>query len=124
MSRRITTSRAALALAVAVATDLLQLPLVLAGLAALVSGAGVVGDLPIEALDVAIDAVTALLMYLLLGFHWLLLPTAAIELLPGIAAAPTWTACVLIVVWRSRRGAGPDVPHVEASERAGHRPAP
>jgi hypothetical protein len=43
----------------------------------------------------------------LLGFHWMLLPTILLEGLPLVAAAPTWTACVLFVLWRRRDGARP-----------------
>lgn len=33
----------------------------------------------------------------LLGFHWAFLPTLAVEAIPGLDLAPTWTAAVLLV---------------------------
>lgn len=93
---RVTASRARLAFAIAVVVDAIQLPL--QG----VSMTGI-GTLPAEAIDLAIDAATALIITRLIGFHWVLLPTLAIELIPFIDLAPTWVACVSYVIARRKR---------------------
>ncbi len=38
-----------------------------------------------------------------LGFHWLLLPTFALELVPALDDLPTWTACVIAVIALRKR---------------------
>ena len=48
-------------------------------------------------LDVAVGAV----MVALLGWHWAFLPAFALELLPGVDLAPTWTIAVFFVTRRS-----------------------
>lgn len=75
------------AFAVAVATDAAQLAL-----------GWWVAD---EALDLAAMALTIWL----LGFHVLLLPTFAIELIPVADMLPTWTGCVGLVVAHRRQQA-------------------
>lgn len=45
--------------------------------------------------DDALDAVIALVLLLTLGFRWRLLFSLLIELTPGAALFPTWTAVVL-----------------------------
>jgi hypothetical protein len=47
--------------------------------------------------DDALDAVVALLLAVALGWRWRLLAALAIELVPGVAVFPTWTAFVLTV---------------------------
>jgi hypothetical protein len=91
------------ALSVAVAADVLQLPLMLALVASAGSVVGVVAAIPIEAVDIVVDVITACVTTWLIGFHWALLPTVFLEAVPGLAAAPTWTGCVLFVIWRRRR---------------------
>ena len=59
-------------------------------------------DEALEALDTAIDIATAFVVNSLLGFHWTLLPTCALEMVPGVDALPTWTACVAYVAWRRK----------------------
>ena len=94
------------AVCVALAADVIQLPLMLAFVASAGSIVGLGAALPIEAVDVAVDVVTACVTAWLLGFHWVLLPTVFLEAVPGLAVAPTWTGCVLFVIWRRRREAG------------------
>lgn len=53
--------------------------------------------------DQAIDIVAMLLTMWALGFHWLLLPTFALELVPVLDDLPTWTACVIAVIALRRR---------------------
>lgn len=45
----------------------------------------------------ALDAVVAIAMILLLGWHWAFLPAFVSELIPFFDLVPTWTAAVLIV---------------------------
>jgi hypothetical protein len=85
-----------LAYAVAVTTDALQFLLGPFGWA----GAD-------EILDVAATA----LIWRVLGFHPLLLPTFLIELLPVTDMLPTWTGCVaLVIALRRRQQIGPPPP--------------
>jgi hypothetical protein len=93
---RVTASRARLALALAVLVDAIQVPLQGASLTG-------IGTLPAEAIDLAIDAATALIISRLIGFHWALLPTLALELIPFIDLAPTWFACVSYVISRRKK---------------------
>ena len=89
----LTRTRIILALAVAVVADGLQL---------LFDGAGWLGP------DQAIDIVAMLLACWLLGFHWLLLPSFLLELVPVADDLPTWTACVIaVIVLRKRRQRAP-----------------
>jgi hypothetical protein len=53
--------------------------------------------------DQAIDVIAMLLTIWALGFHWLLLPTFALELVPGLDDLPTWTACVIAVIALRKR---------------------
>lgn len=93
---RVTASRARLAVALAVLVDAIQLPLQGASLTGM-------GTLPAEAIDLAIDAATALIISRLIGFHWALLPTLALELIPFIDLAPTWFACVSYVISKRKK---------------------
>jgi len=47
--------------------------------------------------DVILDAVVAVVLVRLLGWHWAFLPTLMIEALPGADLFPTWTAAVFFV---------------------------
>ena len=53
--------------------------------------------------DQAIDVVTMGLISWVIGFHWLLLPTFIVELVPVLEDLPTWTACVIAVIALRRR---------------------
>ena len=79
----LTPGRTRLAYAVAVATDVLQFM------------AGPVGW---TFADELLDFVTMIVMWRILGFHPLLLPTFALEFLPVADMLPTWTGCVALVV--------------------------
>jgi hypothetical protein len=46
--------------------------------------------------DDALDALVAILLAATLGWRWRLLAALAIELVPGVAVFPTWTAFVLM----------------------------
>ena len=93
---QLTPGRVRAAYAAAVITDVLQF---------LLGPIGWVGA--DEILDVAASAI----IWRLLGFHPLLLPTFLIELLPVTDMLPTWTGCVAVVVGlRRRRQVGPPRP--------------
>ena len=47
--------------------------------------------------DAVLDAVVAVVLVRLLGWHWAFLPTLLIEALPGADLFPTWTAAVFFV---------------------------
>jgi hypothetical protein len=46
----------------------------------------------------AVDLVTALLLFMVLGWRWALLPGFVAEAIPGVAAFPVWTLVVAAVV--------------------------
>ena len=50
----------------------------------------------------AIDIITMIIETWLIGFHWLLLPTFALEFIPVVDVLPTWAGCVAIVIFRRR----------------------
>jgi hypothetical protein len=41
-----------------------------------------------------LDAITAVVLFAVLGFRWPLLPALAIEVVPGLQLFPTWTLVV------------------------------
>jgi hypothetical protein len=53
--------------------------------------------------DQVLDVVAAVVMWRLLGFHPLLLPTFVVEFLPVADLLPTWTGCVAVVVALRKR---------------------
>jgi hypothetical protein len=62
--------------------------------------------------DQLIDVAGMLLVSWLIGFHWLLLPTFVLELVPVANEFPTWTACVVAVIALHR--------HRDKTPPAGH----
>jgi hypothetical protein len=92
---KLTWTRIALALAVAVIADGLQL---------LLNGFGWVGP------DQIIDVIAMVLTSWLIGFHWLLLPTFVINFMPMLDDLPTWTACVIAVSALRKREQRPAPP--------------
>jgi len=84
----LTRTRVRSAYAVAVAADALQF---------------VLGPFGWAFADQALDVVAMIAISWLIGFHPLLLPTFALELLPIADELPTWTACVALVVMLRRR---------------------
>ena len=93
----LTRERVRLAYAVAVTVDVLQLLL---------------GPLGWAFADEVLDVVAMILIWRVLGFHPVLLPTFALEFLPLADMLPTWTGCVaIVVVLRKRQQAlGPPPP--------------
>lgn len=108
-SRPLTPRRIALAFAVGILADVLQLPVSLSLMA---------GFAPAEALEAAIDVVAAGLVNWLLGFHWALLPSFALKLIPVLDVAPTWNACVAYVALQRRHALS------AASHEVGEPPVP
>lgn len=92
----LTRGRITAALVVAVLTDLIQLPLQILFFTGFLA-------IPAEVMDIFTDAVAFVATTLLLGFHWALLPTAALETVPIVAAMPTWTGCVAFVIWQRKQ---------------------
>ena len=84
----LTRTRVLTAYAVAVTVDVLQI---------------LGGPLGWVFVDQALDVVAAVLMWRLLGFHPLLLPTFVVEFLPVADLLPTWTGCVAVVVALRKR---------------------
>lgn len=92
----LTPNRVRLAYAAAVTTDALQFLL---------------GPIGWAGADEILDVAATALMWRILGFHPLLLPTFLIELLPVTDMLPTWTACVAMVIGlRRRQQIGPPPP--------------
>ena len=87
----LTSGRRRAAYVVAVVTDILQF---------------ILGPFGWAYADEILDVAAAGLMWRLLGFHPLLLPTFAIEFLPVADMLPTWTGCVALVVATRRREQG------------------
>ena len=51
-----------------------------------------------------IDVLTAVLLFAVLGWHWLLLPGLVMEAIPGLGVIPFWLLVVgAIVVWGTAR---------------------
>ena len=85
---KLTRTRIALAVAVAVSADGAQILL---------------GPLGWALPDQAIDLLAMLLTAWAIGFHLLLLPTFVVELFPVADMLPTWTACVIAVIALRKR---------------------
>ena len=87
----LTRKRVRFAYAVAVTTDLLQFLL---------------GPFGWAFADELLDVTAMILIWRLIGFHPLLLPTFALEFLPVADMLPAWTGCVAIVVAIRKRQQG------------------
>lgn len=83
---------------IAVLADAVQI-----GLLPLFAGGALTG------FDAALDVVVGAAMVALLGWHWAFLPAFAVELLPAVDLAPTWTIAVFFVTRRM----GPSAAHAE-----------
>ena len=84
----LTPQRVRLAYVVAVSVDLLQLLL---------------GPFGWAFADEILDVVAMILIWRVLGFHMLLLPTFALEFLPLADMLPTWTGSIAIIVALRKR---------------------
>jgi len=111
-----------LAFAIAGVADLLQFPITAATATGLFS-------IPGELADFVVDCAVMVATTLLLGFHWVFLPSLVLEAIPGPDLLPTWTACVAYVVWRRRKeqAQAPSlrpVADVQEVQTIGDRPTP
>jgi hypothetical protein len=89
----LTSTRVRLAYTIAVTTDVLQF---------------VLGPLGWTGADEILDVSAMILIWRIIGFHPLLLPTFVIEFLPITDMLPTWTGCVaLVVALRKRKDTPP-----------------
>jgi hypothetical protein len=84
----LTPNRVRLAYGIAVATDVLQVAL---------------GPFGWTGADEVLDVAAMILTMKILGFHPLLLPTFALEIIPLVDMLPTWTGCVALVVALRKR---------------------
>lgn len=79
--------------------------LILAFVVAAISDTASVFAQAVPPVEWMVDLVTAILLFLLLGRNWLLLPGLIAEATPGIAMFPTWVLVVSsIAVWGGIRG--------------------
>lgn len=92
----VSSGRIAAAFAVAILADMVAVPIT----ALLFTG---IFAVPVELIDLMVDAGAAVAAILLLGFHWALLPGLVVEVVPVLGVLPTWTAAVAYVVWERRR---------------------
>jgi hypothetical protein len=74
---------------IAVAADAVQI-----GLLPLFAGGAPTG------FDAVLDVAVGVTMVALLGWHWAFLPAFAVELVPAVDLAPTWTIAVFIATRR------------------------
>jgi hypothetical protein len=57
-------------------------------------------DVPFPPLQLAVDLITAALLFAVLGWRWLLLPGLIMEAVPGVAVVPFWMLVVsAIAIW-------------------------
>jgi hypothetical protein len=57
-------------------------------------------DVPFPPLQLAVDLITAALLFAVLGWRWLLLPGLVMEAIPGVQVVPFWVLVVsAIAIW-------------------------
>ena len=84
------------AFAIAIIADLIQFPITAIEATGLFT-------IPGEFADFVVDCFVMGATTVLLGFHWMLLPSLLVELVPGLDLIPTWTGCVAFVVWQRKK---------------------
>ncbi len=57
--------------------------------------------------DKPLDVVVMLVLWRLLGWHWVLLPSFVVELLPYVDVTPTWTLAVWLATRQGAQAGGP-----------------
>lgn len=67
---------------------------VMAFVVAAVSDVASLGDWMFSPLQIAVDVATALLLWMLMGWRWWMLPALIAEAIPGLGLFPTWTLVV------------------------------
>ena len=96
----------------------------LAWVVAIVTDALQIGVMPLFApggmspADSVLDAVTAVILVKLIGWHWAFLPSFFAELVPGMDLFPTWTAAMFYVTHKQVRSAEPEILPPEPRVRA------
>jgi hypothetical protein len=95
------------ALALAVLADALQLGLIPVFAEGFLSPAN-------DGLDLGV----AVAMFVLLGWHWALLPSLVAEMIPAVNLFPTWTAAVIFVTRRGSCDTLPALPAAPAGAQA------
>lgn len=110
----LTRTRIILAFAISVIADIIQIPITAGEATGIFS-------LPGELADFLVDSAVMVSTSLLLGFHWVLLPTLFVEIIPGVDLLPTWTGSVAYVIWLRKK----QQPHPQdLSSSAALSPAP
>jgi hypothetical protein len=84
------------AFAIAILADLIQFPITAIEATGLFT-------IPGELADFVVDCFVMGATTVLLGFHWMLLPSLLVEIVPGLDLIPTWTGCVAFVVWQRKK---------------------
>jgi len=84
------------AFAIAIIADLIQFPITAVEATGLFT-------IPGELADFVVDCFVMGATTVLLGFHWMLLPSLLVEIVPGLDLIPTWTGCVAFVVWQRKK---------------------
>ena len=97
--RRISAKRIRVAWVIALAADVVEVPLFTAP---------AIGAVLTDCLDVAVG----ITLIALVGWHWAFLPTFVAELVPGLDLVPTWT----VAVWLATRGRAVDSGNAGAIE--------
>jgi hypothetical protein len=92
----LTRDRIILAGTIAVIADILEFPITGAEATLIGAPAGVFAAF-------ALDCVVMGAMTKILGFHWMFLPTFAVEIVPGLDLLPTWVGCVAYVVSQRKK---------------------
>lgn len=101
--KQVTRVRIRAALALAVLADAVQLGLI-----------PFFGEGFLSPANDGLDLAVAVAMFLLLGWHWALLPTLLAEAMPAVNLFPTWTAAVIFVTRGGPRDAVPALPSTPA----------
>jgi hypothetical protein len=98
-----------------------SLALTIDGAQALAAATELSGPLHL-AIAVGLDLVTMVIMWLLLGWHMVFLPSFISEMIPIVDLAPTWTAAVWFATRRGHVSA-PTQPVLDADDEERRRPS-
>jgi hypothetical protein len=93
---KLTKDRIILAIIIAVIADILEFPITGAEATLIGAPEGMFAAF-------ALDCVVMGAMTKILGFHWMFLPTFAVEVVPGLDLLPTWVGCVAYVVSQRKK---------------------
>jgi hypothetical protein len=93
---QLTKERIRAAYIVAIVADVIQIPITAMESTLLGAAVG-------EAAACVLDVVVVAIMTKLLGFHWMFLPTFAVETIPFVSVLPSWVGCVAFVTWQRKK---------------------